>query len=383
VSVNDPVAYTSQHVQNTSPTDFSATSQPQPPTTIDATTTDSKSNDTTTGGMFSNFNASDTAKQYLPQTVVGALQNAGFIDHDTSVTSSTLPSQETTFSGSRGGVGTLPGSWQEEGVAKLPEEKVAEEKLGHELGREGVLGTDLEERPVGLMDVIQKERNTEPVTGVNTAAKFVNLDVLPTPQGTPGEGTTLTHAVPDNRDAELKTEPTPLNNGPAIASQRSHDQVNDFKAGNKPSMASQNEVDKAINKPLPPVGDGTNAGQKTDMSYAEDQQKRKAARTEPPQTYSPPTSPTTTSNTDATKSSTTTSHTDATKSPTSTSHTDATKSHEKSTEKKASDASSDKSGSGKPSFTQKLKGEVKIIAGKIGKNPEKVEQGQAMKSGTA
>jgi len=102
--------------------------------------------------MFSN--ATETAKQYLPTTVVGALQNVGVIGHDTSVTSSTLPSEENKFSGSRGGVGTLPGSMHETGVAKLPEENHAEAKLGHELGREGVLGTDLEERPMGLMDVI-------------------------------------------------------------------------------------------------------------------------------------------------------------------------------------------------------------------------------------
>jgi hypothetical protein len=39
------------------------------------------------------------------------------------------------------------------------------------------------------------------------------------------------------------------------------------------------------------------------------------------------------------------------------------------------------SGSGKPKFMDKVKGEIKILSGKIGHKPEKVEEGQRLKTG--
>jgi len=49
----------------------------------------------------------------------------------------------------------------------------------------------------------------------------------------------------------------------------------------------------------------------------------------------------------------------------------------------ASSATSASSPSGKPKFMDKLKGEIKVLSGKISNKPEKVEEGQRMKSGTA
>lgn len=116
---------------------------------------------------------------------------------------------------------------------------------------------------------LAEERETSAATGVDTAAKFVNLDVLPTPQGTPGEGTSLKQAA-----TESTHRPEQL------------------------SEPSKHELDAATHKPLPPVGNiktprpsETERPEKNDKTYAEDQAKRKTARTEP-SSHSPPASPT-------------------------------------------------------------------------------------------
>jgi hypothetical protein len=43
----------------------------------------------------------------------------------------------------------------------------------------------------------------------------------------------------------------------------------------------------------------------------------------------------------------------------------------------------DSTHSGKPKFMDKIKGEMKILSGKIGHKPEKVEEGQRLKTGQA
>ncbi|KIJ49343.1 hypothetical protein M422DRAFT_27701 [Sphaerobolus stellatus SS14] len=349
VNPNDPVAYTSQYAPHNP-----SLATPQPPTSqfqepAQSTTTDNANN----AGIFAT--ATETAKQYLPESVVGALKNVGVMERDTSVTDGTsLPSQETKFAPSWGGVGTLPGTLSETSVAKLPDEKKYENEVGHELGREGVLGTDAEERPVGVMDLLADQKRANPVAGVDTASKFINLDVLPTPQGTPGEGTTINHAILDNRPSESQSQPTPLQNGPE-------------RMQSEPSK----EMEKAVNKPLPPVAGNTNDFKNTgsrleegkvadDKTYTEDQAKRKTARTEPPnQHHSAPTPPETPTQQGGVER----------------------KEEVHSEEGKGSDVKSEKSG--KVPFTQKLKGEVKIISGKLGSNPAKVEEGQAMKKGTS
>lgn len=156
VSANDPVKYTSEHspYQNGAEI-YSEDSQHQ-----------ASSANNTDGGFLAGAtetlaNAGETAKQYLPTGVVNALQNVGVMGHDTSVTSTTLPSQETKFAGSRGGVGTLPGTRSETEVAKLPDERKYEEEVGRPLGREGVMGTQAEERQtIGLADPFLLERRS-------------------------------------------------------------------------------------------------------------------------------------------------------------------------------------------------------------------------------
>lgn len=108
---------------------------------------------------------------------------------------------------------------------------------------------------------------------MNTAAKFINLDAIPTPDPeTPletGREHTL-HNIPDKRSPEHKTEPMPLNNGPT-------------------GMEPQQEMDKSVNKPLPAPGGNANVPATSDFdkekngtSYSKDQAKKQAPKTEPP-----------------------------------------------------------------------------------------------------
>jgi len=272
-----------------------------PETDHHGSTTDTSNQTNNGGGILSGATdtfatAGETAKQYLPTSVVNTLQNVGVMAQD----ATTLPSQETRFSGSRGGIGTLPGRPSESEVAKLPEEKRLEEEVGHPLGREGVMGTDAEVKPMGLAESLEldhKKRAQIATAGTDTAAKFINLDAIPTPGETPGGDQT------------------------------------------------QHETEAHMNKPLPPSGN--------DTTYAQDQAKRQAAKTEPTAHTSP-----------------------------SVPRTDHKVHIEQKKDQRNADSTNDGKEKSKPSIGQKIKGGVKVLSGKLANDPSKVEAGQAMKKGT-
>lgn len=287
--------------------------------------------DTTTnkegGGIFSGATESlatvgETAKQYIPTSVMNTLQNVGVVGQDKNAT---LPSQETRFSGSSGGVGTLPGRPSEPGVAKLPEERKLEEEVGHPLGREGILNTVAEEKTIGLAEslALDRKKREPPTAGTATAAKFINLDAIPTPDETPAKDHT------------------------------------------------HHETELAMNKPLPPSGN--------DVTYAKEQSNRQAPKTEPTGHATDHA----TGHATGHATSHTTGHTTGHASQSAPEH----KSHapqKKDTEDRGHmDSKKNSSESGKPSLSQKIKGEVKVLTGKLASNPTKVEAGQALKKGTS
>jgi len=351
-SVSDPVAYTSEYYSPDKGPIVTGRQSPSFPAHSETVASQS-SNDT---GILST--AGQTARQYLPTSVIGALEGVGVMGGDSN--NATLPSQDTTFKPTVGGVGSLPGTASETDVAKLPEERTHERTLGKPLGREGVMGTIADDQNVdSLASKTEKKDWTNTTdsatTGTKTASQFIDSNVEPFPAS--GDGVALQHVA--RPDVESTEHPRPL---PTFISA-------DLPASDKP-----NNSDGDVNKPLPPPGGNTNTfpdnhhderqEKKTDdkpsndSTYAEDQSKKRAPKTSPNHAYSPPAS-----QSDLPKAE------------------EGNKSDKTDSAADKSSTSSDTKPSGKPSLTQKIKGEVKIIAGKLSKDPAKVESGQALKTG--
>ncbi|KAF8586704.1 hypothetical protein K439DRAFT_1631412, partial [Ramaria rubella] len=135
----------------------------------------------------------------------------------------------------------------------------------------------------------------------------------------------------------------------------------------KTDAADESTIQMNRNKPLPPPGGNTNmlpqdGKQYNDTTYATDQNKRQPARTSPNHAYTPPGSRVDLSATENMRGE----EIDESDTVSSDSGSSSNSNHEKHK---------------KTSFKQKLKGEVTILAGKIRKDPKKVERGHAMKEG--
>jgi len=315
-----------------------------------STTSDTPNNSTSAqsgGGYLAS--AGQAARQYLPTSVVGTLEGAGVLSGSGNQTSNansntnttSLPSQESSFTPSAGGVGSLPGTASEADVAKLPEERALESKIGGTVGREGALGTGVSEGVrSGMNDATPATKSQPPggpsAAGPTTAAQFLDSSIHPVPS-TDGDGTNIHHVVNPNTGSSGR-----------IAS---HD--NDLHEG----------VDR--NKPLPPPGGNTNsiaddAEGDNDTSYVRNQGERLPARPEPNHAYTPPGS-----SADLTVPGETQTQVHGGK--------------EDAGDVESVDNSNEEGG--KPSLKQKIKGEVKVLAGKVSKDPKKVEAGKALKEG--
>jgi len=322
-------------------------------------------------GVFAS--AGQAARQYLPASVVGTLEGAGVLagpgiqttNTGAEITSLPLPSKETTFSPSYGGVGSLPGTVSEADVAKLPEERELESQIGGPVGREGIVASDA----AGL---VGSDGTVIEGTGSggeqSVAGRGDRKDAPPDIWPTPG----LTSEVPDLRQPvtsphtgtthrPLGTMTSPDSDAQAAAAAVRDSTTARHGHNTADSTASRQDRDK----PLPAPGNTSTVDSPDNTpntDYARDPSKSEITRAEPSQTHASPTS-----TTDARR---TRDEAHGENEPTK---------YDTDNVSAATGASSESGG--KPSLKQKIKGEVKVLAGKISKDPKKVEAGKALKEG--
>ncbi|GJJ06189.1 hypothetical protein Clacol_000378 [Clathrus columnatus] len=313
-------------------------------------------------------NAGETVRKYLPTRVVdvlgvGALENSAGSNNN----KNTLPSQDTTFQPSRGGVGSLPGNPSEASVAKLPEERALEAQVGKEMGREGVMGTVAD--PHNVDSIPAKTNNSSPLASesLGTAAQFTDPITEPFPKS--GNGVALQHlARPDVKSTE-HTRPMPTFISSTLTPEIERDQETHDKTpfntnkslpnqGTSPSQATTTKDKNNLTS-----NDHHDDNDDASRSYSTAQATRQAPNTSPDKSHSEQPLPKSFANDDELDDN----HLER---------------NESSIDKSSTTDSENKQTSGKPSIGQKIKGEVKVIAGKITNDQAKVESGQAMKKGT-
>ncbi|THU90557.1 hypothetical protein K435DRAFT_864186 [Dendrothele bispora CBS 962.96] len=365
-------------------------------------------------------NVGETAKQYLPQTIVS------YFPGSEPTTTTSLPSQENDELTPSGGVGSLPGTASESSVAVLPDERNQDATVGTSTPKP-TAATDLPADTSVLTPATNAQTRKESISNVSTIAEIGSDDGKSTPGFTPtistNPSTTVVPSPPSNNTGGVGDLPgSQTESSVAVLPEETEKERNTSSSG-PPEQQSQGS--KPLNEPSinlvprthPLAADGAEwkgvaLDEKTQSHLDNDPEKQlnigTISKSTPISKVSSVASPSSISSSSSTSATAAAAGAAATASSPNASQSRFTEDDpvnsannstnnvttnnklatgggdstaavsEKSSSGKSSGSGSEGGGGKKSKFLDKVKGEVKIIAGKLGGKEEKVEEGKRL-----